>query len=138
MAAGEASPLTLALALALLAAVVQAASSSPFADAARQRVLVPAGMQDSVIRLQAAAPLAPRPAPVPLADEHLELVGEHRHPDFGPLVIARAPGGNSLMLTLPEKPTYWSFHLTPISNGGLHWRAFNRVLRSNEAGGLAE
>jgi D-alanyl-D-alanine carboxypeptidase len=84
------------------------------------------------------APPTSRPTAVPLADEHLALVGEHRHPDFGPIVIALATAGDRLVLTLPGKPAYWSFHLTPIADGALHWRAFDRVLRSDGAGGLAE
>lgn len=78
----------------------------------------------------------PRPAAVPLSAEHLRLAGEHRHPDFGPIRIAHDPARGGMVLTMPDRPAYWSFHLTPIADGAFHWRAFDRVLRLDGSGSL--
>lgn len=41
-----------------------------------------------------------------------------------------------MILSMTGKPAYWNFHLTPIADGALHWRAFDRILRTDETGRL--
>ncbi len=78
-----------------------------------------------------------RPGAVPLSASHRALAGRYEHPDFGTLRIDEVPGRGGMTLTMPGKPAYWSFHLTPIADGGLHWRAFDVVFRAGESGGLS-
>ncbi|GAB3336627.1 hypothetical protein GCM10027359_11380 [Marilutibacter aestuarii] len=82
------------------------------------------------------APPPARPQAVPLADAHRARAGRYAHPDFGTIAIAEVPGRGGMTLTMPRQPAYWSFHLTPIADGGLHWRAFGVVFRAGDAGGL--
>lgn len=81
-------------------------------------------------------PPAPRPAAVPLTDAHRELVGDHSLPGFGNVRIECDRPCKQMRLSFPGKPAHWSFHLTPIADGALHWRAFDRRLRSDGAGGV--
>ncbi|MBB1059742.1 serine hydrolase domain-containing protein [Marilutibacter spongiae] len=82
------------------------------------------------------APSPARPAAVPLTASHRALAGRYVHPDFGTIAIAEVRDRGGMTLTMPGQPAYWSFHLTPIAEGGLHWRAFGVVFRPGEAGGL--
>lgn len=77
-------------------------------------------------------PLIPpsmRPAAVELTAAHKNLVGIYRHPDFGMIEIVHDDLRKAMFLTMPGKPAYWSFYLTPIEDAGLHWRAFGNILR---------
>lgn len=97
------------------------------------------GLDDDLRDLVKRDPLAapePRPAAVPLTDRHLRLVGDHDHPNFGTLRIARSAHTGHLQLTVPGRPAFWTFHLTPIADGAVHWRAFDYILSSNGEGGL--
>ena len=58
--------------------------------------------------------------PVPCTGlRHRALAGRYTHPDFGPIAIADRPERGGMTLTMPGKPAYWSFYLTPIADGGL-------------------
>lgn len=81
-------------------------------------------------------PPEPRPSAVPLSQDHLRLAGEHRLPDLGAIRIAHHPERGGMVLTMPGRPAYWNFYLTPIADGALHWRAFDLILRPDGSGKL--
>ena len=82
------------------------------------------------------APARPegRPDAVALTADHLRLIGDHPHADFGSVRIIREPSSGGLLLTVPGRPKFWSFHLTPIANGAVHWRAFDYILALDAEG----
>lgn len=82
-------------------------------------------------------PPGTRPPAVLLDRTHSALAGQYVHPGFGNIAIGHDPTRGGMVLTMPGKPEYWSFHLTPIADGGLHWRAFGIVFRRDGAGGCS-
>ena len=99
-------------------------------------VLRLAGTLRALLGDQPPTPPAARPRAIALGFEHRALAGRYTHPDFGPIAIADRPERGGMTLSMPGKPAYWSFYLTPIADGGLLWRAFGVVLRSDGKGGL--
>ena len=83
------------------------------------------------------APPPTRPADRPLSAAHAALAGDYDHPAFGPVTIARDASGQGMRITMPEREPYWTFYLTPVEGGRLHWRAFDTVFEPGEGGGLA-
>ena len=81
-------------------------------------------------------PLPPRPADAPLDERHRRLAGRFEHPAFGLLVIGPDASGQGMRLTMPEREAYWSFYLTPVAQGRLHWRAFDVVFAPGAGGGV--
>ncbi|KLE34107.1 hypothetical protein AAW00_07415 [Aurantiacibacter luteus] len=79
---------------------------------------------------------AMRPADVPLGAEHRSLAGEHMAEGFGRIAIRLDASGRGMRLTFPERAAYWSFYLTPMAGGALHWRAFDRILSRGADGTL--
>lgn len=82
------------------------------------------------------APPLPRPAAVPLTGDHRALEGTYDHPNFGSIQIVHDGKERGMMLTLPGKPPYWSFYLTPLANAQLHWRAFDQIFVRDADGAL--
>lgn len=79
-------------------------------------------------------PPQPRPSAVPLDQTHRALAGQYMHPQFGTIAIEHDPARGGMRLTMPGQPAYWSFYLTPVAEGRLHWRAFGIVFDSDGAG----
>ncbi|MBS7457312.1 serine hydrolase domain-containing protein [Coralloluteibacterium stylophorae] len=79
----------------------------------------------AIVRGPAPAPPEARPAEVALADAHRALAGRYAHPDFGRVDIALDAARGGMLLRMPERSAYWSFHLTPNVDGALHWRGFD-------------
>lgn len=91
------------------------------------------GIEDilrGIVHGEAPEPLAPRPPDVALEEAHLSLAGRYEHPAFGPVLIEADPSGHGMRLTMPQREAYWSFYLTPIEGGRLHWRAFDTIFEA--------
>ncbi|MEN3972831.1 serine hydrolase domain-containing protein [Sphingomicrobium sp. XHP0235] len=72
-------------------------------------------------------PVAPPPARRPEiapTPAHRAWIGSYMHRDFGAMHIRETAAG--VQLRFPRQPSYWTFHLTPIADGTLQWRAFGR------------
>ena len=89
-----------------------------------------------IVAGEAVTPLPARPADVALSVDHEALAGDYDHPAFGPLTIARDASGRGMRITMPEREPYWTFYLTPIEGGRLHWRAFDTIFGPGEGGAL--
>lgn len=77
------------------------------------------------------APMEPpvRPDSVEVTPQHLDFMGVHTLPDFGEVEIKPHTSGAGMRLKVLGRGEFWTFFLTPIENGELYWRSFDRTLR---------
>lgn len=90
----------------------------------------------SLMSTGAVSTIKPRPADGRMTPNHFQLVGEHSLVNFGEARIERHASGKGLVLIMPDRGANWTFYLTPIADGQVHWRAFDRILRLDNNGAL--
>ena len=78
-----------------------------------------------------ASPPARRPE-IALTPAHRAWIGSYDHEDFGAMQIRQTAAG--LELHFPNRPSYWTFHLTTVADGALEWRAFGRAFMLDDEG----
>lgn len=69
-----------------------------------------------------------------ITSAHRALEGRYQHLNFGTIEISYDNEKHGMFLTMPGKPAYWSFYLTPIARGELHWRSFGHIIRRDGTG----